>query len=79
MGRKPEPKPSALRRFFEDSPSEQARKQAKKSLQLKVRVSPQDRDSIKLAAGAEGMTVTDYLLALHRAHQKGKAIRAKLG
>ncbi len=50
-----------------------------KTQRIGLRLSQQERDSIELAANAEGLKLTEYLLALHWAHLKGKKIIQELG
>ena len=69
---------TALRRALEESTSAD-RVAPQKDKGISMRVTKQEHDSISMAAGAEKMTITDYLLACHFAHVKGKKLVKELG
>lgn len=63
---------SNLLQALADSPLEQTRKALQKNRRINLRVSQAEHLAIATAASNEGMTISEYILALHCKHVSTK-------
>jgi len=63
---------SNLLQALENSPLEQTRKALQKNRRINLRVSQAEHVAIATAATKEGMTISEYILALHCNHVSSK-------
>ena len=67
-----------LQQALENSPVEQSRKALQKNRRINLRVSQAEHAAIARAAAEEGMTISEYILALHYNHAGTKAKTSEL-
>jgi predicted DNA binding CopG/RHH family protein len=62
-----------LQQALDNSPAEQSRKALQKNRRINLRVSQAEHAAIAQSAEDEGMTISEYILALHFSHASNKA------
>lgn len=67
-----------LQQALENSPVEQTRKALQKNRRINLRVSQAEHMAIARSASDEGLTISEYILALHYSHASGKSAPAVL-